>query len=218
MADQNIEGGNRFVGSTWPSQLNSNHLEKLYNYTREVGRVIGGLGYRGIFGCDYIVDLDGQIRFIEINARKQGTTLEFCHALAQVLPPGSPLLPELEYRAVTENRFPDSAVEPAPDWRPGFCWGTYNYKTTGRVQTRHQLPQHRHERELFASVAAREQEQGRVLLEHVGENRTVLPGTFLARTVAVGRSQELVSATLARAREEIQTTIRTEEYNDLTGE
>ena len=208
VADQCIEGGNRFVGSTWPSQLPCSHQEKLYHYTREVGRAIGELGYRGIFGCDYIVDHQGQIRFIEINARKQGTTLEFCHALAQVLPAGSPSLPELEYWAVTENRFPDTAVEPAPDCRPGFCWGTYNHKTTDMVQTRRQLPQHRHERELFTRVASREQEQGRVLLEHVGENRTVLPGTFLARTVAVGCSPQAVSSTLALAREEIQATIR----------
>ncbi len=211
VADQCIEGGNRFVGSTWPSQLSCDHLEKLYHYTREVGRVIGGLGYRGIFGCDYIVDLEGRIRFIEINARKQGTTLEFCHALAQVLPPGSPSLPELEYWAVTENRFPDTAVEPGPDWKPGFCWGTYNHKTTDKIQTRRQLPQHRHERELFARVAGREQAQGRVLLEHVGENRTVLPGTFLARTVAVGCSPQMVSSTLAQAKEQIQATIRPEE-------
>jgi len=211
VADQCIEGGNRFVGSTWPSQLPCNHLEKLYQYTREVGRVIGELGYRGIFGCDYIVDRDDQVRFIEINGRKQGTTLEFCHALAQVLPPGSPSLPELEYYAVTENRFPDTTVEPAPDCRPGFCWGTYNYKTTGRVRTRRQLPQHRHERELFARVSGKEQEQGSVLLEHVGENRTVLPGTFLARTVAVGSDPQMVASTLAQAKEQIQATIRSEE-------
>ncbi len=208
VADQCIEGGNRFVGSTWPSQLPCKYLEKLYQYTREVGRVIGELGYRGIFGCDYIIDRHDQVKFIEINGRKQGTTLEFCHALAQVLPPGSPSLPELEYWAVTENRFPKNTVEPAPDCRPGFCWGTYNYKTKGRVQTRNHLPQDRHERELFAGAAAGTIDQDCVLLEHVGENRTVLPGTFLARTVAVGRDPQMVATTLARAKEQILATIR----------
>lgn len=207
VADQCIEGGNRFVGSTWPSRLPRKKLEELYQYTREVGRVIGKLGYRGIFGCDYIVDRDEQVKFIEINARKQGTTLEFCHSLAQILPVGSPSLPELEYCAVTENRFPETAVEPAPDCRPKFCWGTYNYKTAGQVQTRQQLAQDRHEQELFARAAAGEIEKGYVLLEHVGENQTVLPGTFLARTVAVACDTQLVASTLARAKEQIQATI-----------
>ncbi len=218
VADQCIEGGNRFVGSTWPSRLPRKHLEALYKYTREVGRVIGELGYRGIFGCDYIIDRDEQVRFIEINARKQGTTLEFCHALAQILPAGSPSLPELEYYAVTENRFPENIVEPAPDCRPGFCWGTYNHKTACRVQTRQQLAQDRHEQELFAGAATGEIKKGCVLLEHVGENQTVLPGTFLARTVAVGSCPQLVASTLAGAKEQIQATIipdKQEKYNGI---
>ncbi len=207
VADQCIEGGNRFVGSTWPSRLPQEQQKKLCHYTRKVGRVIGRLGYRGIFGCDYVIDKKGRIYFIEINARKQGTTLEFCHALAQILPAGSPSLPELEYFAVRESRFPDNSVEPDAGHRPDFCWGTYNYKTSNQVRTRSRLPQHRHEQELFVRAAAGSLHQGFVLLEHVGENRLVLPGTFLARTVAVGSGSPAVAATLELAREYIAATV-----------
>jgi hypothetical protein len=207
VADQCIEGGNCFVGSTWPSLLPQKCLDQLYQYTRQVGRIIGKLGYRGIFGCDYIVDRENQVQFIEINARKQGTTLEFCHALAQVLPAGSPSLPELEYFAVMENRFPENTVELPPNCRPGFCWGTYNYKTATLVRTDKQLPQHRHEREIFDKVARNEIDGAQVLLEHVGADQIVLPGTFLARTVSVGRTRQVVREELDRAGKKINGTI-----------
>lgn len=207
VADQCIEGGNRFVGSTWPSCLSIESIDDLHRYTRRVGRKLAGLGYRGIFGCDYIVDRENRVRFIEVNARKQGTTFEFCCALEQILPAGSPSLLELEYCAVAEGRFPEHTVEPSPAVGPGFCWGTYNYKTSARVLTIADLPQHRHEREIFGRVAGKEEVGGTVLLEHVGADRTVLAGTFLARTVSVGRDMKAIHAGLNGARKKIIRTI-----------
>ncbi|MBW1751109.1 MAG: ATP-grasp domain-containing protein, partial [Deltaproteobacteria bacterium] len=74
VADQVIRGGNRFVGSTYPTRQPVAVEQELKEYTRKVGQVLGREGYRGIFGCDYIVTPDGEVRFIEVNARKQGTT------------------------------------------------------------------------------------------------------------------------------------------------
>ncbi|MCF6187749.1 MAG: hypothetical protein L3J49_09820, partial [Desulfobulbaceae bacterium] len=207
VADQCIEGGNRFVGSTWPTVLPGELVDDLHRYTRRVGRVLACRGYHGIFGCDYIVDRDNQVKFIEINARKQGTTLEFCYALEQILPTGSPSLLELEYCAVQEGRFPENTVEPPSVPGSAFCWGTYNYKISAKVLTTEQLPQHRHEREIFAKVARHELAGEAVLLEHVGADQTVLPGTFLARTVSVGRDMQTVHTGLIQAREKITHTI-----------
>lgn len=103
IADQVIVDGNRFIGSRFPSQVSSEQRKQLYNDTVKVGKLIGKKGCRGIFGCDDLIDNDGKVFFLEINARKQGTTLEFCFTLEQTLPEGSPMLPELEYYAVTEN-------------------------------------------------------------------------------------------------------------------
>lgn len=97
VADQVIVDGNRFIGSKFPSTVNNKQRTKLYDYPTEVGKMLGRKGYRGIFGCDYLVDNDGEVFFLEINARKQGTTLEFCFTLEQSLPEGSPMLPELGY-------------------------------------------------------------------------------------------------------------------------
>ena len=111
IADQVIVDGNRFIGSKFPTTAAPEQQKKMHEYTVRVGKLLGQQGYRGIFGCDYLVDEEGRVVFLEINARKQGTTLEFCFTLEQTLPEGSPMLPELEYYAVTENRFPPNTVE-----------------------------------------------------------------------------------------------------------
>ncbi len=189
VADQVIENGNRFIGSTYPSIVSVKQRKKLHDYTVLVGKMLGSNGYRGIFGCDYIIDHNGQILFIEINARKQGTTLEFCFTLEQSLPEGSPMLPELEYFAITENRFPAHTVELAGNHH-NINWGTYNYKLHEQQTTVGYIPQNPYERETFQKVAQGELVKDFVILEHIGTHFTVMPGTFLARIVSVATSRE----------------------------
>ncbi len=211
VADQRIEGGNRFVGSTYPTVLPREITCRLKEYTRRVGRVMGEAGYRGIFGCDYLIDEKMRIRFVEINARKQGTTLEFCYALEQLLPPGSPSLPELEYHAVTQGRFPDNTVEPG-DEQPPLCWGTYNYKLGEKRVTSGYIPQNPHERESFLRVANGELIKDYVILEHIGSRHLVMPGTFLARAVSVARNPDDVREGLDQARRMIELTIAPDDH------
>jgi predicted ATP-grasp superfamily ATP-dependent carboligase len=42
--------------------------EKIFNYTRKIGDYLGSLGYKGIFGLDFIVS-NGEVNLIEINPR-----------------------------------------------------------------------------------------------------------------------------------------------------
>ena len=207
IADQRIEHGNRFVGSSWPTVLPPEIKRELYLHTRKVGEILSDQGYRGIFGCDFIVTREGAVRFIEINSRKQGTTLEFCHSLARILPPATPSLMELEYLAVHDQPFPGTAVEPSPELEPGFCWATRNIKTGRLVRTCATLAHDAGEGDLFARVADGSLDGGAVLLEHVGPDRVVLPGTFLARTVAVGRDHATVARELEKAVRKIHATI-----------
>ena len=209
VADQCIEGGNRFVGSTWPSVLPRKTVEELGDCTRKVGQLLGRHGYRGIFGCDYIITRDNQVRFIEINARKQGTTLEFCYTLEQMLPSGSASLPELEYYAVLENRFPDNMVEPPAVPDPPLCWGTYNYKLRQSRQTRGYIPQAVHEQESFSRVARGRLCKDYLVLEHVGSGLQVQPGTFLSRVVSIGKNHQDVDEGLNLGRKLIEMTIET---------
>lgn len=207
IADQVIQEGNRFVGSTFPSVATEKQKQQLREYTIAVGKVLGEAGYRGIFGCDYLIDKHGEIHFLEINARKQGTTLEFCFTLEQTLPEGSPMLPELEYFAVTENRFPPHTVEMNGNHR-GIHWGTYNYKITSTKLTKGYIPQNPYERETFKKIARKELIKDFVILEHLGTNFLVSPGTFLARVVSVARCREDVAEGLCQGVGFIQQTIQ----------
>ncbi len=188
VADQLIVDGHKFTGSTYPSILPKDVIEKLGNYTREIGKRLGEMGYRGIFGCDYIVDEDMNIYFVEVNARKQGTTLEFCCTLENCLPPGSPNLPELEMHAVLYNRFPEGAVE--PENCTSIHWGTYNFKVPTNTITEGYIPQFRNEREVFKKVARGKLKKDFIVLEHIGNDFIITTGTFLGRVVSVANNRQ----------------------------
>jgi hypothetical protein len=207
IADQVIVDGNRFIGSKYPSVTTSEQQEKLHEYTAEVGRMLGRKGYRGIFGCDYLIDNNGDIYFLEINARKQGTTLEFCFTLEQTLPEGSPMLPELEYYAVTENRFPHHTTKAQNNHR-NIHWGTYNYKIESKKLTTGYIPQNPYERETFRKIADGELIKDFVILEHPGTNFVVMPGSFLARVVSVATNRDDVDEGLCQGVGFIRQTIK----------
>lgn len=206
IADQRIEGGNRFTGSTFPSVLPAGIQEQLRNHTATIGRWLGREGYRGIFGCDYIVTSDDRIHFMEINARKQGTTLEFCCTLEQALPREAPNLPELEYYAVEEEILPINRVEIA-DGGNNLHWGTFNYKLSQAVRTNGYIPQSSHERDAFRKISEGRLKKDFLILEHIGSDFVVTGGSFLARVVALGSDPESVSQGLAQGKKTIDLTI-----------
>lgn len=187
VADQRIEKGTHFTGSTFPTVLTRDIVDELNDCTRNVGRWLAREGYRGIFGCDFLVDEKMNVYFLEVNARKQGTTMEFCCTLEQSLPPGSPLLPELEYFSVTENRFPEKTVEMKNNTK-NINWGTYNYKIDKMICTEGYIPQSCHERDAFRKVACNRLNKDFLILEHIGNDFVVAEGCFLGRIVALGHN------------------------------
>jgi len=205
VADQRIEGGNRFTGSVFPSQSPESCIQKLKDYTRTVGKWLAKQGYRGIFGCDYIVTEQGEIFFLEINARKQGTTLEFCCMLEQLLPKGSPSLPELEYYAVTQGKFPAGTVEMTKNDR-NLHWGTYNYKIHAPVKTQGYIPQSALEREAFEKIAKGNLHKDYLILEHAGSDFVIAEGAFIARIVALGHDSDSVNQGIEQARKTVELT------------
>jgi predicted ATP-grasp superfamily ATP-dependent carboligase len=206
-ADQEIQDGNKFRGSTFPSALPQETLEELREITRRIGKVMGRGGYRGIFGCDYIVDAEGRIFFVEVNARKQGTTMEMCCTLENALPPETPGLLELEYHAVMYDRFPDNKME-LREALKGICWRTYNFKLEQEAETEYIVPVEEDERTLFRQVVCEGQEHGVIVVEHVGGKQAVMPGTFLGRVVAVARDRRLLDEDIRQGIEQLNDSIR----------
>jgi hypothetical protein len=206
VADQRIENGTRFTGSTFPTKLPDKIVTTLKKYTYRLGKWLAGEGYRGIYGCDFLVDDKDRVVFLEVNARKQGTTLEFCCTLEQSLPLGSPMLPELEYYAVTKGRFPEGTAEMAKN-NKNIHWGTYNYKIDKPVYTNGYIPQNSHEREAFGKVADNALKKDFLILEHIGNDFIVAEGSFLGRIVALGHDHAGVQHGLSLGLKTIELTI-----------
>jgi hypothetical protein len=206
VADQRIEKGTRFTGSTFPTRLSDETVSTLNTMTRIVGKWLVKEGYRGIYGCDFLVDHQEKVFFLEVNARKQGTTMEFCCTLEQNLPLGSPMLPELEYYAVTHGRFPDNTVEMKNNVK-NIYWGTYNYKIDNMIFTEGYIPQHSREREAFSKVADNRLQKDFLILEHIGNDFIVAQGSFLGRIVALGHDQSGVQQGLKLGKKTIELTV-----------
>lgn len=206
VADQRIENGTRFTGSTFPTKLGNEIVAGLKKQTRTVGKWLAREGYRGIYGCDFLVDYNSEVVFLEVNARKQGTTMEFCCTLEQSLPPDSPMLPELEYYAVIYGKFPENAIEMKKNIK-NINWGTYNYKIDKTVFTQGYIPQNSHEREAFKKVADHNLNKDFVILEHIGNDFVVEEGSFLGRIVALGHDYSSVQQGLNQGQKIIKLTI-----------
>ncbi len=209
VADQRIENGNRFTGSTYPTIASPEQVKQLKAYTRTVGAWLARQGYKGIFGCDYIITHSGEIRFLEINARKQGTTLEFCCTLEQEIPATAPNLPELEFFAVVEGVFPANAREIAADSKR-LHWGTFNYKIHEQVRTQNYIPQGIGERESFKKVADGKLNKDYLILEHIGTSFIIAKGAFIGRIVALGHDTEAVTQGIIQGCKTIELTFTKE--------
>ena len=202
VADQNIQG-TRFMGSTFPTVLGEETVSRLKEITRIVGSYMGSMGYKGIFGCDFIVDDRGEVFFIEVNARKQGTTMETTLAMIHNLP-GRPAFPELEMTAVLEGCLPDG-LEEMDSVNGPLCWGTYNFKAGSDCLVKKYIPPFMDEESLFAEAMAGR--GGYIVLDHVGPQTHITAGGFVARVVATGPTPEDVRKGLKAGARQVQTSI-----------
>lgn len=207
VADQDIEGGNTFRGSVFPSAMPPEIQDELKRHTRTVGRILGKSGYRGIFGCDFIVDETGGIHFVEVNARKQGTTMEMACTLENLLPPEAPSLMEIEFYAVTEDRLPENVME-IQDARSDICWRTYNFKTEKGVVVREGIEQAFDERDLFRRVVEDRLEHGVIVMEHLGDGLQAEPGAFVGRIAAVSKRRDLLEADIQAGKDLLKRSIQ----------
>ena len=214
VADQRIYG-TKFKGSTFPSKMSKEVQEEIIRQTRVVGKKMAQLGYRGIFGCDYIVTNKNEVFFIETNPRKQGTTMEFCCALKTQLPLGSPNLPEIEFYAVTESRRPPRMREPN-FFKTDIYWSSYNYKIDSKLTTHSYLPQQHGEIEMFQSVAKNKINKEFMILEHIGQDFFINEGSFLGRVIATGKSYKDVEDGIEMGKRIINYTIKAYIDEDFT--
>jgi hypothetical protein len=202
VADQDVVG-TRFKGSSFPTVLETETVVTLKEYTRTVGRAMGRMGYRGAFGCDFIVTTEGQVLFIEVNARKQGTTMETALTMLAALP-GHPSFPELELSAVLNGVFPEGLVEMDSIDSP-LAWSTHNYKADRKVAVTECITPVMGEESLFEQASSGE--GGCVIMDHVGPDTHVDKGVFIARIIAAGTDRQAVKKALEEGVREVDRTV-----------
>lgn len=54
--------------------IEKKHREKIYGYSKKIGKLLQGIGYKGLCGIDYLV-YNNEVYFVEINPRFQASTI-----------------------------------------------------------------------------------------------------------------------------------------------
>jgi hypothetical protein len=168
---------------------------------------MGAHGYRGMFGCDFIVDESGQIYFVEVNARKQGTALESTLTMFHRLPE-HPTLPEIEFCAITRGKLPQSLTE-MDSTRSHICWGTYNVKSERDIRVVQKVTCCQDEAEMFRQVFQGKGITSRAIVEdHLGPGVFQRAGGFIARCISVGKSLSDMNSQLKKKEMQVRSSFR----------
>jgi hypothetical protein len=67
-----ISKGTICVGNIYPSSASNIQKELIINATIKIGNYMSMYGYRGAFGCGFIIDTEGIVYISDLNPRKQG--------------------------------------------------------------------------------------------------------------------------------------------------
>jgi hypothetical protein len=194
--------GPKWIGSLFPSRLPEGLTSKISHLTELIGQALAKEGYRGIFGCDWLVTPEEELWFVEINARKVGSALEV--GLAAWMGDSSRCnLAALELYAVKYGTFRASGEKLSLRPPEGLHFGVEFVKETRRVHLKADLPKPPSESELFSSLGGGERG---AIFDHPGAGMTLHRG-FLARMVAVADSRLGLRTLLSSQRRAVEKTI-----------
>ena len=98
--DLDINEKIEYIDSFYDIKINKNIKDKIYKYTSKICDVLKNMGYRGIFGIDYIYT-EEELYFIEINPRFQGSSRKLDKILVEN---GYPSIFEYNYLAFQDKK------------------------------------------------------------------------------------------------------------------
>lgn len=113
ISDQILRGGNKYMGNLYPSQASSKQIKILVDATIKVGNYLSTLGFRGLFGMDFIITKEGECFPTDLNPRRQGGY--FCNVMmSQKID-----LIDLELKLVLGEELPNFCYE---DFQVDYFW------------------------------------------------------------------------------------------------
>ncbi len=72
--------GKRYLGNVYPTSASSEQIEQILHITKTIGDHLSREGFRGTFGCDFLVDKNDNLYTVDLNPRRQGGYV--CNLLA----------------------------------------------------------------------------------------------------------------------------------------
>ncbi len=72
MVNDQILRGNGYIGSIYPSKASNKNQKIVINTLIQIGNYLSQEGFRGLFGCDYIIDDNDNCFIVDLNTRRQG--------------------------------------------------------------------------------------------------------------------------------------------------
>lgn len=78
VSDQ-ILHGTKYLGNIYPADISEKDRKIIINTTKKVGNYLSTQGFRGLFGCDFLIDSKDNCYITDLNPRRQGGYL--CNVL-----------------------------------------------------------------------------------------------------------------------------------------
>jgi len=105
--------GNHYLGNIYPSAADDNKKDEIINVTKKIGNYLSNLGFRGLFGLDFIIDSNEKLYTIDLNPRKQGGYL------CNVLMSKKVNIPEMELKLALGEKVPNFDYS---DFQVNYAW------------------------------------------------------------------------------------------------
>lgn len=112
ISDQILRGSS-YLGNIYPTSINQVYASRVANMTIAIGNYMSKRGFRGLFGCDFLITRDGICYPTDLNPRRQG-------GYTPIGLSSAPDITELEFSSFI-NREP-SNVPHYDDFQVEYCW------------------------------------------------------------------------------------------------
>ena len=105
--------GLNYLGNIYPSDVNEEQKKRIIDATKSIGDYLSKLGYRGLFGLDFIITSKGELFTTDLNPRRQGGYL------CNVLMSKKVNIPEIELKLALGEKVPEFDYN---DFQVNFVW------------------------------------------------------------------------------------------------
>ncbi len=176
-------------GSIYPLPVTPVQEKRIVELTEKVGRIMAAHGYLGYFGADFLVH-EGEIYFVEVNARYNASTAELLHTLRLDTSVNRLTLPDMERLAIRRGTLKDITL---PQATKGIHWYRLQFKPPfrkGRVVR--SLSELQRESELFDTG-------GLGFFGFMPEGSTFDHHAILGKIVCVAESKKQLDALILEA-------------------